>query len=55
MGMYSLFYLPSVLVIAVQVFFAIHCVRNGKPAWLIVILFFPVVGSLVYLVLEFLP
>jgi hypothetical protein len=30
-------------------------VRNGKPAWLIVILFFPVVGSLVYLLLEFLP
>jgi hypothetical protein len=55
MGTVSLFYLPSVLVIAVQVFFAIHCVRNGKPAWLIVILFFPVVGSLVYLFLEFLP
>ncbi len=56
MGMLSsLFYLPSLLIIAVQVFFAIHCVRNGKPAWLIVILFFPLVGSLVYLFLEFLP
>ncbi|HEV7588212.1 MAG TPA: tetratricopeptide repeat protein [Longimicrobium sp.] len=51
----SLFYLPTLLVVAVQVFFAIHCVRNGKPGWLIVILFFPVVGSLVYLVVEFLP
>ena len=56
MGMLSsLFYLPTLLVVAVQVFFAIHCVRNGKPAWVIVILFFPVVGSLVYLFLEFLP
>jgi hypothetical protein len=30
-------------------------VRSGKPAWLIIILFFPLVGSLVYLFLEFLP
>jgi hypothetical protein len=51
----SFFYLPPLLIVAVQVFFAIHCVRNGKPAWLIIILFFPLVGSLVYLFLEFLP
>jgi hypothetical protein len=53
--LYSLFYLPTLLIVAVQVFFAIHCVRNGKPAWLFIILFFPLVGSLVYLFLEFLP
>jgi hypothetical protein len=56
MGLLSSFgYLPPLLIVAVQVFFAIHCVRNGKPAWLIIILFFPLVGSLVYLFLEFLP
>lgn len=52
---YSLFYLPSLLVIASQVFFAIHCIRNGKPAWLILIIFLPPVGPLVYFFLEFLP
>lgn len=51
----SFFYLPSLLVIAVQVFFAVHCIRNGKPAWLFIIIFFPVVGSLVYLFVEYLP
>ena len=53
--LYSLFYLPPLLIVALQVFFAIHCVRNGKPAWLILIILFPLVGSLVYLFLEFLP
>ena len=52
---YSLFYLPYLLVVAVQVFFAIHCIRAGKPAWLFLILFFPLVGSLIYLVVELLP
>ncbi|HEX8243737.1 MAG TPA: tetratricopeptide repeat protein, partial [Longimicrobium sp.] len=50
-----LFYLPSLLVIAVQVFFAVHCVRAGKPWWLFIIVFFPVVGSLVYFFVEYLP
>jgi len=53
--MYSLFYLPTLVVVALQVFFAIHCIRSGKPAWLFVILFFPFVGSLVYFFMEFLP
>jgi hypothetical protein len=53
--MYSLFYLPTIVVVALQVFFAIHCIRGGKPAWLFVILFFPFVGSLVYFFVEFLP
>jgi hypothetical protein len=33
----------------------VHCIRNGKPAWLLLIVFFPVVGSLVYLFVEYLP
>lgn len=53
--LFSLFYLPWILVVAVQVFFAIHCIRSGKPAWLFVILLFPFVGSMVYLFVEFLP
>jgi len=55
MFMPSIFYLPSLLILAVQVFFAVHCLRRGKPAWLFVILFFPLVGSLVYLLVEYLP
>src|SRR4051812_7817881 len=51
----SIFYLPSLLILAVQLFFAVHCLRRGKPAWLFVILFFPLVGSLVYLLVEYLP
>lgn len=51
----SIFYLPSLLIVAVQLFFAVHCLRRGKPAWIFVILFFPLVGSLVYLLVEYLP
>ena len=51
----SFFYLPSLLIVAVQVFFAVHCIRNGKPAWLFLIVFFPFVGSLIYLFVEYLP
>lgn len=50
-----LFPASSLLVVALQVFFAIHSIRNGKPMWIFVILFFPVVGILVYLFVEFLP
>jgi len=51
----SFFYLPSLLIVAVQVFFAVHCIRNGKPAWLFLIVFFPFIGSLIYLFVEYLP
>jgi hypothetical protein len=48
-------YLPYVLVLVVEVFFAVHCIRRGNPGWLFIIFFFPVVGSLVYLFVEYLP
>ncbi len=51
----SIFYLPSLLIVAVQVFFAVHCIRRGNPAWLFVILFIPLAGSLIYLLVEYLP
>ena len=50
-----LFYLPSLLVIAVQVLSAVHCIRAGKPGWLVIIVFFPMIGSLVYFFVEYLP
>lgn len=49
---FSLWWLLS---LAVQVFFAVHAVRNGKPWWLLILFFFPFVGSLVYLFVEYLP
>jgi hypothetical protein len=49
------FYGFSLLTIAVQVFFAVHCIRRGNPGWLFIIVFFPLVGSLVYLFVEYLP
>lgn len=51
----SVYYLPSLLILAVQVFFAVHCIRRGNPAWLLLIIFVPLVGSLVYLFVEYLP
>jgi hypothetical protein len=51
----SVYYLPSLLLLAVQVFFAVHCLRRGNPAWLFLIIFVPVVGSLIYFIVEYLP
>lgn len=51
----SMFYLPSLVVLAIQVFFAIHAIRIGKPMWILLLFFFPLIGSLVYLFVEFLP
>lgn len=44
-----------ILVVAAQVFFAVHAYRRGKPGWLIILFFFPGIGSLVYLFAEYLP
>lgn len=41
--------------VALQIFFAVHAVRNGKPLWLLLIFFFPMLGSLVYFFAEYLP
>jgi hypothetical protein len=44
------------LIPVLQVVFAIHVLRTGRPVWwLFVILFFPFVGSLIYFFVEFLP
>lgn len=43
-------------IIALQIACAVHCVRSGRNGtWVMVIIFFPVVGSLAYVVMEVLP
>lgn len=43
------------LVVAMQIFFAVHCVRTGRTGWLFIILLFPGIGSVVYFFAEYLP
>lgn len=49
--------MPIVLaVIALQIVCAVHCARTGRSSiWVMVIIFFPVAGSLAYVVMEVLP
>ena len=43
-------------IVALQIACAVHCVRSGRGGgWIMVILFFPVIGSLAYVVMEVLP
>ncbi|MBD3241932.1 MAG: tetratricopeptide repeat protein [Chitinivibrionales bacterium] len=44
-----------ILTVAVQILFAIHAVRNGRPMWVFIILFFPLLGSAIYFFVEYLP
>jgi hypothetical protein len=42
--------------IIVAIYFAIHCVRTGRQIfWLFILFSFPLVGSLVYFIVEYLP
>ncbi|HEX8392262.1 MAG TPA: tetratricopeptide repeat protein [Longimicrobium sp.] len=45
----------SLVILLIQVFFAVHAVRSGKFYWLFIIFFFPLIGSIVYFVVEYLP
>jgi hypothetical protein len=52
----GIFYgLPSLVHLAITVFFAVHAMRTGRAYWIFIILFFPFVGALVYLFAEYLP
>ncbi len=43
-------------IIALQIACAIHCARTGRSGiWVMVIIFFPVLGSLAYVIMEVLP
>lgn len=41
--------------LAIQIYFAVHAYRTGRTFWIFILIFFPVVGSLVYLFAEYLP
>ena len=47
--------LPGFLHLLITVFFAVHAIKTGRYYWIFIILFFPLVGALVYLILEYLP
>ena len=51
-----MFYLVGALVLIVQITCIIHVFRSGRPFWwAMVILWFPVIGSILYYVLEIYP
>jgi hypothetical protein len=46
----------SLVILLVQIGIAVHALRTGRPLWwLAVILFFPVLGGLIYFLVEILP
>jgi hypothetical protein len=45
-----------IAIVALQIACAVHCARSGRSGvWIMVIIFFPVLGSLAYVVMEVLP
>lgn len=46
---------PYYLTIALQIICVIHCIKRGRQGWIWIIVFLPVVGSLVYIFMEILP
>ncbi|QKJ28635.1 tetratricopeptide repeat protein [Mucilaginibacter mali] len=46
---------PYYLTIALQIICVIHCIKRGRQGWIWLIVFLPVVGSLVYIFMEILP
>jgi hypothetical protein len=48
--------LVFVAIIALQIACVVHCIRRGRSGlWIMAIVFFPVLGSLAYIILEVLP
>lgn len=46
----------ALVVIALQIFIAVHVCRSGQPRyWVFVVLCFPVIGTLIYFIVEVLP
>ena len=45
----------GILELIVQVYFAIHAGKTGRYGWIFIILFFPLVGSIIYFFVEYLP
>jgi hypothetical protein len=47
--------LLGIIEIVIQVYFAVHAGKTGRYGWIFIILFFPLVGSLIYFFVEYLP
>ena len=45
----------AILELLVQIYFAVHAGRTGRYQWIFIIIFFPLVGSIVYFFVEYLP
>ena len=45
----------GLVLLAAQLFFAVHAVRQGKAWWILILIFFPGLGVLAYLFAEYLP
>lgn len=49
-------HIAGILIILIQVACAVHCLKTGRAyGWLFIILFFPLVGCIVYAIVEILP
>ena len=49
-------YLVGIGTIVLQVVLAVHAVRTGRPfIWVFLILIFPLMGSLIYIIAELIP
>ncbi|WP_028581352.1 tetratricopeptide repeat protein [Desulfogranum japonicum] len=45
----------GVFELIIQIYFAVHAGRTGRYGWIFLIIFFPLVGSIVYFFVEYLP
>ncbi|MDH3973484.1 MAG: hypothetical protein OEV42_04305 [Deltaproteobacteria bacterium] len=48
-------HLLGIIEIIIQIYFAVHAGRTGRYGWIFLILFFPLIGSLIYFFIEYLP
>ncbi len=49
-------YLTGIGTIVLQIVLAVHAVRTGRPfIWVFLILIFPLMGSLIYIIAELIP
>lgn len=44
-----------ILSLLAQIYFAVHAARTGRERWLFIIILFPLIGCLVYFIVEYLP
>lgn len=56
MDFFGIYSLPAALEVAAKIFCIIHVIRNDRSfLWIMLILFFPLFGSLIYFFMEVLP